>query len=86
MDEYIRYSRLTGKKYDVFDTVRILNMHQAMAYIGNNVLPVDIKITKNANDQPMLVFYFIKSDTVDVYKLWKNHQLEVLDENMWDRC
>lgn len=77
MDEYLRYSRLTGKKYNVFDCVRIYNLGQSMAYMNNGVLPVDIKIGKDRDgEKSILVFYFIKEETKDVYDLWLRHELK----------
>lgn len=77
MDEYLRYSRLTGKKYNVFDCIRIYNLEQAIAYMNNSVLPVDIKIGKDRDgERSILVFYFVKEETKDVYDLWLKHELK----------
>ena len=83
MEEYLRYSRLTGKKYNVFECVKIYNMNQAMAYFDNGVLPVDIKIGENkSTGKPIFIFYFIKEETKDVYEAWINHSLEVGNDIM----
>jgi hypothetical protein len=77
-EEYLRYSRLTGKKYNVFDCIKIFNLDQSIAYMNNGVMPVDIKIAKGRTDRPVLVFYFVKDETKDVYERWVNHELEVI--------
>lgn len=78
MEEYLRYSRLTGKKYNLFDCIKIYNLKQSISYMNNNILPVDIKIEKGRDEQPVLVFYFVKEETKEVYELWLNHKLEVV--------
>ena len=77
MAEYMRYSKLSGKKYNVFDCIKIYNLEQAIAYMNNDVLPVDIKIGKSKAEKPILVFYFIKDETKEVFDLWVNHDLKV---------
>ena len=46
-DEYYRFSTVTGKKYNVFDSVKLLNLNQCIFYMENNVFPDDIKISIN---------------------------------------
>lgn len=74
-EEFLKYSRITGRKYNVFDTIRILNLAQGMAYIDNGVLPVDITVSRNKNGQRCLVFYFIKDETIEVYDKWCRYEL-----------
>lgn len=74
-NEFFKYSRITGRKYNVFNTIRILNLAQSMAYIENGVLPVDITVGRNKNDQRCLIFYFIKDDTTEVYDKWCKYEL-----------
>lgn len=75
-EEYLRRSPLTGKKYNLFDCVRIVNITQATAYMSNDVWPVDIKISENAdNGQKCLVFYFIKNETKELYDKWCKYEL-----------
>jgi len=50
MEEYLRYSRLTGKKYNLFDCIKIYNLKQSISYMNNNILPVDIKIEKGRDE------------------------------------
>lgn len=74
-EEYLRYSRLTNRKYNVFDCIKIYNLQQAIAYMDNSVLPVDIKIGKSREGNPILVFYFVKEETKEVFDLWVKREL-----------
>lgn len=71
MSEYYRTSTVTSKSYDIFKTIKILNMEQCAFYMDRNVNPVDIKLSEsNKKDKKMLVFYFIKDETIEVYREW----------------
>lgn len=74
--EFYRISTVTGRSYDVFKTVKILNIKQATQYMANDVYPVDIKITiNNKNGEKCLVFYFDKEESKEVYDKWCNYEL-----------
>ena len=76
MEEFYRMSTVTGKSYNVFNTVKILNIQQVCAYMANDVFPVDIKISKDQNTgKKCLVFYFDRDESHDVYDKWCNHEL-----------
>ena len=71
MSEYYRISTVTSKSYDIFKTIKILNIEQCAFYMSRDVYPVDIKLSEsNKNGKPCLVFYFIKDDTKDAYAEW----------------
>lgn len=75
-EEFFRRSTVTGRSYDVFKTVKILNIKQAIAYMDNNVFPVDIKISiNNKTQEKCLVFYFDKDESLNVYTKWINYEL-----------
>lgn len=76
MEECDRRSRLTGKHYNLFsdDIIRIVNMQQAMAYMENDVMPVDIYPSEK-DGKRILVFLFNREETRDVYDLWCKHEL-----------
>lgn len=76
MEQFFRYSRITGKRYNLFETVKIVNLLQSMSYISAGVLPVDISISKNTDGKPCFVFLFVKEETKEVYDKWCNHELE----------
>lgn len=70
-EEYCRTSVVTGKTYNIFDCVRILNMQQSIFYMKNNVMPVDIRVSRSKDDtKDVLVFYYIKDETKEVYDVW----------------
>lgn len=76
-DRYFRKSTVTGKSYDLFKTVKIMNIQQACAYMDNNVFPVDIKISiDNNTKKKCLVFYFDKEESKDVFDKWCNYELK----------
>lgn len=75
MDEFIRKSKLTGKEYNVFDTVKILNMTQVAAYLNHDVVPVDIMVSTGKEGRPILVYYYLKEETKEVYDLWCRHEI-----------
>jgi len=73
-DEYYRFSTVTGKKYNVFDSVKLLNLNQCIFYMENNVFPDDIKISINDKGNKCLVFYFNKDATKEIYKRWQEQR------------
>lgn len=70
-NEFYRYSTVTGKKYNVFETIKILNPSQAAFYMYSEVYPVDIMISEDRHTgKKCLVFYFIRSETKIPYDQW----------------
>lgn len=55
-------------------TIPIVNFKQACAYIGSGVKPINIEYDWNAK---IMVFYFNKQDTVEVWPKWKNKQFQI---------
>ena len=85
MENCDRRSRLTGRHYNPFDpdVVRIVNILQATAYMNNDVLPIDIYVSKDRqSDKNILVFLFSREETKEVYDLWCKRELkqEVRDD------
>lgn len=77
MDEFYRYSSLTGKNYNVFACACIVNIAQAMAYMDNNVYPVDIKISRDrTTGKRCLAFYFDRQESREVYDKWCKYELK----------
>lgn len=74
-DEFYRFSTVTGKSYDVFKTVKILNILQVASYMDNDVFPVDIRVSQDENKRRCLVFYFDREESKDVYDKWCRHEL-----------
>ena len=74
-DPYFITSQVTGKTYDVFSVVRILNVRQAAFYMSRSVVLQDIEVSQDRKtDLPVLVFYFNKDDTKEVYDIWCNQE------------
>lgn len=78
-EEYYRKSEITGKEYNIFECVRILNVQQSAFYMKNNIFPVDIKISRSKDDtKDVLVFYFIKDETKEAYDAWCRQKEDIL--------
>lgn len=75
MEDYTRKSRITGKYFNLFESVRILNLKQVTAYIDNGIMPLDIYTSRDENNKPVLVFLFDREETKKVYDLWCKHEL-----------
>lgn len=71
-DEYFRFSTVTGRKYNFFQTAKILNINQCIYYMQNGVYPVDIKITENNKGNKCFVFYYDRDESKKVYEDWCN--------------
>lgn len=74
-EEFFRLSTVTGKTYNYFETIKIYNLQQAMAYVENEVFPVDIKIVRDKENKRCLVWYFNQADTKEIYDKWCNYEL-----------
>lgn len=75
-DQFYRTSTVTGRSYDVFKTVKILNIQQACSYMDNDVFPVDIKVSiDQRSGKKCLVFYFDREESKEVYDKWCNYEL-----------
>lgn len=69
-EDFYRLSTVTGKKYNVFNMVKILNIYQCIFYMENQIFPDDIKVTRNDKGDKCLVFYYDKDKTKELYKQW----------------
>ena len=75
-EEYYIKSPVTGREYNLFNAVKIVNIQQACAYIEHNILPVDIKASIDTKTgKRCVVFYFDKTESRDVYDKWCNYEL-----------
>lgn len=81
MDEFIKRSPITGRKYNYFskDIIRIVNFHQAFYYIENGIIPLDIVLSKDRNnsDKNIILFLFSKEESQYIYNQWINHRKEL---------
>jgi len=71
MEEYWKVSEITGKKYNLFDIIRILNVKQAAYYSANGLELIHIECSADRKTgEPVYVFYFNREDTKIVYDQW----------------
>lgn len=70
-DEFYRQSTVTGKSYDVFKTIKILNASQCAFYMHQGVELRDIKQSfDKKTGKPILVYYFYRDETKEAYDTW----------------
>ena len=72
MNQYIRRSAITGKKYDVFDDVIILaNPSQSAYYVNRGLNLLDVRLgSDKKTGQPILLYLFKRSETKEVFDEW----------------
>ena len=71
MEEHWEVSKFTGKKYDLFTIIRILNPKQAAFYSSKGVELKDIEVSADRKTgDPIYVYYFNKNETREAYDLW----------------
>lgn len=76
-EEYYIRSEITGRSYNLFCCVKILNVQQAIFYIEHRVKLMDLVISKDRkSEKPVLVFIFNKEDTREAYDLWCNRKVD----------
>ena len=70
-EPYFKTSEITGKTYDLFSVIRILNIRQIIHYLNCKVPLMDIEISEDRrNGNPVLVFLFNREDTKEAYDAW----------------
>ena len=74
-DYKMKHSYLTGKDYDVFRCIKILNIRQSASYMEAGIFPVDIAVGRDRNGERCFVFYFDKEESKEVYDKWCKHEL-----------
>lgn len=75
-NSFVRKSNLTHEEYDYFKTVKIKNVNQASAYIEHDVFPEDIRVERTEDNKRVIVFYFDKEKSKDVFDKWCNYELK----------
>jgi len=78
MEEFLKRSKLTGKKYNVFDPniVRILNMQQVAYYLNQDLIPIDVCVSEDKNGKKILVYLYYKGETRDAFDRWCRRDTE----------
>lgn len=69
-EKYIKYSAITGRTYNIFECIKILNIEQAIFYIMHGVKLMDLQISQNKTGKNIFVFVFNKADTKYAYNMW----------------
>ena len=71
MDSLIKPSFQT-RPYKTVEVVRIKDRLQQFLYIKHGAKPVDIYVSEAENN---LIMIFMKSETNELYKKWRGHEL-----------
>lgn len=70
-------TNLKARDYHVGEICRIINPKQQKLYIKNHLYPIDIYTSIDFDTgEDMLVMIFLKEETKEAYKAWKNYELE----------
>lgn len=72
-EHYYKKSDITGRTYNIFNSVNIINPQQVAFFLKKHVKLMDIKISKDKRGRDLLVFVFDKTDSRDAYILWRNY-------------
>lgn len=86
MDEFIKRSSITGRKYNYFgqNIVRLVNYYQAFYYIDEfGIIPLDIILSTDRKnpERKIILFLFDREETKDAYDSWCNR-----DKTRSDYC
>lgn len=70
-EPYYITSNVTGRVYDIFSIIRILNTKQVAYYMSCGIELQDIEVSQDRKTgEPVLVFYFNRDDTKDIFESW----------------
>ena len=68
---YYKKSEITGRTYNLFNVVRILNLQQVCFYLKNDVPLEEIEVSEDRKSgAPVLVFYFDRDLSYEAYDKW----------------
>lgn len=74
--EYRVTSDITGKKYDVRDSCKIVNIRQQTLYLKHGVPLLDMYVGKDfQNGGDIIVMVFSKEESRPFYEKWMQHEL-----------
>ena len=79
MDEFVKTSRLTGQKYNVFDPdiARIVNLKQIIFYLQLGYIPIDICVSEDKTGKKILVYLYRKSETKEPFDRWCRYDTDI---------
>lgn len=70
-------SKISGKRYQLKDVIRVIDPKQMKLYVKNEVYPVDMYTTTDIETgEDKLVMLFYKKESQSLYILWKNRELK----------
>lgn len=74
---FMMKSKITGKEYNTFETVKILNIKQSILYIKNGCELLDMYVSNDRNSgEPIFVFVFPQKESKKYFDLWCKHELK----------
>ncbi len=74
---FIQKSKITGKQYNVFESVKIVNIKQSILYIKNGCELLDLYVSNDRNTgEPIFVFVFPQKESKKYFDLWCKHELK----------
>ena len=73
---YYETSKTTGKTYNLWGIIRILNPRQAAFYVSRGLEIQDIELSEDKSKEPILVYYFNKDETKQPYDEWCKRKQE----------
>lgn len=79
MEEYVKRSSLTGRKYNVFDDIiTIVNPKQCAYYLKNQVDLLDVQLGEDRKTgEPILLYLFKRSETREAFDKWCKQKEEI---------
>jgi len=76
---YYETSKTTGKTYNLWGIIRILNPRQAAFYVSRGLEIQDIELSEDKSKEPIFVYYFNKDETKQPYDEWCKRKQEKYD-------
>ena len=74
---YFEKSRVTGKEYDLWSVIKILNPKQAAFYMSQGLELKDLEVSEDRKTkEPILVYYFLKDETKEPFDIWCKRKQE----------
>jgi hypothetical protein len=70
-ERFYRVSRVTGREYNIFDSIKILNISQAIFYLEREITLQDLFISSDKKTgKSVIVFVFLREDTKQAFDEW----------------
>lgn len=69
------HSDVTGRDYNPFTSVRIINIKQSMMYLKHGCTLLDLYVSVAKDSSPVMCFIFDRAESKKYYDLWCNYEL-----------